>query len=178
MLACTLDANVLYKGYSGKCCWSLYYVLVCDFMLTHYFFRYRYRNKTSFQWRWITFHIQFGWSFLAMLAASRLKGWLCHLVSLSTTLVQAEISQQLLDEIFFEHSWFPEEESDRLWWFPDFSSNATSRSKFSLIQWNISISNWWIGTTFCTDVLGPQMLNPSDFGYPEFHREVHICGLG
>lgn len=45
MLACTLDANVLYKGYSGKCCWSLYYVLVCDFMLTHYFLRYRYKNK-------------------------------------------------------------------------------------------------------------------------------------
>lgn len=41
-----------------------------------------------------------------------------------------------------------------LWMYPNDVYNPltdTSRSDFSFIQWNISTSTWWIGTTFCSD---------------------------
>ncbi len=43
----------------------------------------------------------------------------------------------------------PEGESYWLWWSPDFSSSAISRTEFCLILWNISVSTWSMGTILC-----------------------------
>ncbi len=52
-------------------------------------------------------------------------------------------------ETVYRHSWSPEDESQWLWWSPDFTSSTTSRTKVSPILWNISTSPRSIGTKFC-----------------------------
>ena len=46
---------------------------------------------------------------------------------------------------------------------PVFLFSATSRSKFSLIRWNIFTSTTWVAITFYTDIHGRQRMNPKDF---------------
>ncbi len=60
------------------------------------------------------------------------------------------------------HSWSSEDESYLLWWPPGLSSNTTSGSKFSLIQWNISTTTRWVGTKLCIDIHGSLVMNPND----------------
>lgn len=65
-------------------------------------------------------------------------------VWLSTSVISTEITQQPKDgsQLHFG-SWFPEDESQWLWWFPDFSSSAILRSDFSpIVLKHFTILEW------------------------------------
>ncbi len=64
----------------------------------------------------------------------------------------------------FWHPWCPEDDFYWLWGSPTF--HLVRPASHSLIQWNISTSTWWIGTTFCTNIHGSQIMNVKDFGHP------------
>ncbi len=78
-------------------------------------------------------------------------------VGWSTTLVQTEIFQHLLDGLA--------QNVVRRIHLNNFGSScsATSRSKFWLFLWNSSTSPGWDDTKFDKDIHGSQRMNPNDF---------------
>lgn len=62
------------------------------------------------------------------------------------------------NQIWFRCAWCPEDEPKWHWWFAAFSSSATSKSKFSLMLWNIFTSTGWIYTNVCADLRGSKRM--------------------
>lgn len=63
----------------------------------------------------------------------------------------------MICNILYGCSWFPDNEIYSLWYSPDFSS---------LVQWNMSTATTWI-VTFYSDVHDSQTMNPIYFGNPQ-----------
>ncbi len=64
-------------------------------------------------------------------------------------------------EIWHKYPWCPEDESDQLWWSPDFSSEGPPEDQ----TWHSEISQHLIRWN-STDVHGSQIMNNNDFGDP------------
>lgn len=51
-------------------------------------------------------------------------------------------------------------------WYSESSSRALSRPKLSLVQSNISTSNWWIAMKFCSEIHGSPRMTLNNLGDP------------